>query len=62
MTTIPMSWMSSAGMNSKIARVAALCGPCAVYMKRAKKAASASANAVPRAGQRYIDRASPVTS
>ena len=62
MTTIPMSWMRGAGMNSKIASVSELRGPCAVYMKSAKKAASASAKAVPRAGQRYISRASPVTS
>ncbi len=54
--------MSSAGMNSKIASVSVLCGPRPVYMKRAKKAASASAKTVPRAGHRYIRRASPVTS
>ena len=57
-----MSWMSSAGMNSKMASVSVLCGPRPMYMTRAKKTASASANAVPMAGRRYISRASPVTS
>ena len=49
-------------MNSKIASVSVLCGPWPAYMKRAKKAARASANAVPRAGHRYMRRASPVAS
>ena len=59
---IPRLWMSSAGMNSKMASVSVLWGPAAVYMKSAKKAARASANAVPNAGHRYMRRASPVAS
>ena len=62
MTTTPMSWMTGAGMKSKMASDVLLCGPWLAYMKSAKKAARASARMVPMTGWRYIVRARCVRS
>ena len=62
MMPMPMSWMSSSGMNPKMSKEPTLCRPCAAYMKSAKKAASATAMKVPTNGRVYIVRARPVRS
>jgi hypothetical protein len=61
-TTTPMSWISAAGMNSKMASVALSCGPWLAYMNRAKKTDRASAMTVTRNVCRYMVRARCVRS
>ena len=61
-TTMPVVWISSAGMNSKIASVWSSIGPWAVYMKAAKKTASARATITAKTGWVARSRAMRVRS
>ncbi len=62
MTTIPVLWTRSSGMNSKIASDSPLWGPWAEYMNSAKNAATTTASTVASAGRVYIVQAIRVRS
>ena len=59
---MPMLWITSDGIHSKIARVSPSIGPRAAYMNAAKNTARSTAITVARTGRVYIVRASRVLS
>ena len=59
---MPVLWISSSGMNSKMASDSPDMGPWAVYMKAAKNAAIRTARIVATIGRVYIVRARCVLS